>query len=809
MDKVAAILGRPYQHKIIALALSLIGSLLLFLTLDHFYPLPASAFAGAHPPGTVLVVAHDGTPLRAWRSSDGALRHPTQLETLSPLYLEALLRVEDRWFWWHPGINPWAMMRALVLWVSHGRIVSGGSTLTMQVARLLEMNTTRRTAPRSMRTKLRQMFRALQLEWHLSKREILVLYLNHAPMGGEVQGVETATRAYLGKSAQHLSHAEAALLVALPQNPSRWRPDREPQKAQAARDKVLQRLADLGVWSNETVVDARIERVFAPPLKARWLAPLAAERLRQATPHPPNGVIHSTLDAGLQMRLEQILTDRLPSLPDAVSMAALVVNNETLSIEAYAGSADFGDERRAAHVDMVRGVRSPGSTLKPFLYGFALDEGLVHSESLLSDAPQNFGGYAPGNFQASFTGPVSVSEALQRSLNVPAVDLLERIGPARFAALLRNAGLKLRMPAGAVPNLSLILGGGGTTLEELVGAYTALAREGMAGQPRLTPDAPVQDTRLMSAGAAFIVREILEHGGRPGAPFRDSATRVAWKTGTSFGFRDAWAIGVTDRYTVGVWVGRPDGTPNPGFFGANTAAPLVRDVLAALNPESAPALRPAPAGVVAVDICWPSGLSVEATPAEHCLQRRKAWTLDGATPPTLPERGQITGWLQTTWVDTHSHQRLRAGCTPSDPQAKLEAVQHARWPVLLQPWIESDMRHPIESWPWHPACVPRTLGPQLRISGLDPNSVIRIAPNRREAVLQLQALGSNELVHWLLDGRLVGSTQRHAPPKPTTANTPATLQLRISQAGLHALTALDASGRYAQVRFTLNAAAPR
>ncbi|MEN9842751.1 MAG: penicillin-binding protein [Pseudomonadota bacterium] len=790
------------------LALVLLGGLLLFLAADRLYPLPPSAFAGAHPPGTVLVLANDGTPLRAWRSSDGALRHPTPLEAVSPLYLEALLRVEDRWFWWHPGINLWAMVRALGLWVSHGRIVSGGSTLTMQVARLLEMNTTRRMAPRSVRTKLRQMFRALQLEWHLSKREILVLYLNHAPMGGEVQGVETATRAYLGKSAQHLSHAEAALLVALPQNPSRWRPDREPQKAQAARDKVLQRLEDLGVWSNAIVTDARIERVFAPPLKARWIAPLAAERLRQAHPQPPKGLIHSTLDAGLQIRLEQMLTDRLPSLPAAVSMAALVVNNDTLAMEAYAGSADFTDDRRAAHVDMVRGVRSPGSTLKPFLYALALDDGLVHSESLLSDAPQHFGGYAPGNFQASFTGPVSVSEALQRSLNVPAVDVLERVGPERFAAVLRNAGLKLRMPAGAVPNLSLILGGGGTTLEELVGAYTALARQGMAGQPRLTPDAPQQDTRLMSAGAAFIVREILEHGGRPGAPFRDSATRVAWKTGTSFGFRDAWAIGVTDRYTVGVWVGRPDGTPNPGFFGANTAAPLVRDVLAALNPESAPAVRPPPAGVVAVDICWPTGLSAEAILPEHCLLRRKAWTLEGTTPPTLPERGQTTGWIQTTWVDAHSRQRLRAGCTPSDPQAKVEAISHPRWPTLLQPWIESDMRHPVESWPWHPACLPRTLGQQLRISGLDAHSVIHIAPGRREAVLPLHAVGSSELVHWLLDGRLVGSTQSlptaaQTSTQATPTSLPSVLRLSLTQAGPYALTALDASGRYGQVRFVV------
>ncbi|HEX5785723.1 MAG TPA: penicillin-binding protein 1C, partial [Burkholderiaceae bacterium] len=743
------------------------------------------AFQGEAAPGTLVVLAADGTPLRTWPGADGALRQPATPETVSPLYLEALRQYEDRAFDWHPGINPLALLRAGWQWVRHGRVVSGGSTLTMQVARILEMNAAAPTdadtppqARRSLLTKLRQMARALQLEWHLSKRDILVLYLNHAPMGGQVQGVEMAARAYLGKSAASLSHAEAALLVALPQNPSRWRPDRAPSLAQAARDKVLTRMADLGVWSAPTVADAKLERVFAPPLRARWLAPLAAERLRQAQlqrlrQHPGTPaaaqVLHSTLDAGVQMRLEQVLTDRLPSLPPAVSVAALVVDNASLAIRGYAGSADFADPQRAAHVDMVRGVRSPGSTLKPFLYAMALDEGLIHSESLLIDAPQNFGGYAPGNFQAAFSGPVSVSEALQRSLNVPAVDLLERLDPARFAARLRNAGLKLRMPRGATPNLSLILGGAGTTLEELVGAYTALARGGVAGQPRLQPDDPTVDTPLMSAGAAFIVREILENGGRPGAPFREGTGRVAWKTGTSFGFRDAWAIGVTDRYTLGVWVGRPDGTPNPGFFGANTAAPLVKDLLTALDPDAsdsahqtAPARQPPP-DVVAQDICWPLGLAATATNATHCMLRRQAWTLQGTAPPTLPDRLSPTGLLDTAWVDLRDARhpvRLRPGCSPAaglGPQgrtgsARVQSVTYARWPTLLQPWISRELRSEVERLPLGPACRGEAPSRSLRIVGLDPHSTLHPTPGQQAVKVQVHALGSAEAVHWLLDG---------------------------------------------------------
>ena len=786
-----------WQRVVLTTALALLSVALL----DHLFPLPPAALQGVNTPGALVVLATDGTPLRTWASADGALRHPITPGEVSPRYLQALLQYEDRWFDYHPGINPVALARAAWQWAWHGRIVSGGSTLTMQVARILETNDAGATASaRGLRTKLRQLARALQLEWHLSKPDILSLYLNHAPMGGQVQGVEMASRAYLGKSARDLSHAEAALLVALPQSPSRLRPDRAPGLAQAARDKVLSRMQARGQWDPADVADARLERVFAPPLKARWLAPLAAERLRRE-PGASEAVIRSTLDAGLQLRLEQVLLDRLASLPDAVSVAALVVENSTLAVRGYAGSADFSDNARAAHVDMVRAVRSPGSTLKPFLYALALDDGLVHSESLLIDAPQNFGGYAPGNFQASFSGPVSVSEALQRSLNVPAVDLLERIGPARFSAHLRNAGLKLRLPAGAATNLSLILGGGGTTLEELVGAYTALARGGVAGRPRLSPDAPQVDTRLMSAGAAFIVREILENGGRPDAPFRESAARVAWKTGTSFGFRDAWAIGVTDRYTLGVWVGRPDGTPNPGHFGANTAAPLVKDLLAALDHGNAPA-RPTPPGVSGQTICWPLGLAANNTDPTHCRERRSAWTLDGAAPPTLPDRLHSASLLGTAWVDKRSGQRLRPGCMPSG-SAPPQAVAYARWPTLLQPWIETAQRSDVERLPPGPPCARQAPSRSLRITGLEPGSVLHAVPGRSSVGVQLQALGTAEAVHWLLDGRLVGTTQTLRPDARRAETPSPALRLTLSGAGQHALTALDAAGHYEQVQFSV------
>src|SRR5690606_35168736 len=335
----------------------------------------------------------------------------------------------------------------------------------MQVARILDRRPGAST--RSLPGKLDQILRAVQLEAHLSKDQILALYLERAPFGGTIEGVEAASWAYLGKPAARLSHAEAALLAVLPQAPSRLRPDRHPEAAQAARDKVLARMATLGRWTPGQVRDAKIEAVVARRLRPPMSAPLLAQRLRTA--HPRDARIVSTLDAGLQRMLEARVASYFSSLPERTSAALLVVDNATMQARAYVGSLDLSDRSRLGHVDMVRAWRSPGSTIKPFVYGMALDDGLIHSHSLMVDAPQSFGGYRPTNFDAAFNGPVAAEAALQRSLNVPAVDLLDRVGPARFAARLAHAGIELRFPRGAVPNLALILGGTGARLEDLVG----------------------------------------------------------------------------------------------------------------------------------------------------------------------------------------------------------------------------------------------------------------------------------------------------------------------------------------------------
>jgi penicillin-binding protein 1C len=366
----------------------------------------------------------------------------------------------------------------------------------------------------------------------------------------------------------------------------------------------------------------------------------------------------------------------------------LVVDNETLDVLAYAGSADFSDVERFSHVDMVRASRSPGSALKPFLYAFALDDGLIHSESLLADVPQSFSGYQPGNFQQSFHGPVSVSEALVQSLNVPAVEVLDRMGALRFVSQLRRGGLALEFARDATPNLSVILGGAGVSLENLTGAYTAFARKGLAGNPRFERDQPIKEARMMSEGAAFIVRDILESGGPVSrAVNANTRNRIAWKTGTSFGFRDAWAVGVSSRYTVGVCVGRPDGTPNPGHFGANVAAPLLVDIFSAL-PDTSAAAQVSPAAVSQAQICWPLGVRYSPEAMHHCHVQRTAWLLNDAAPPTFADKLRAAEPRYAFYVALASKRRSAPECA----RGGIIRVETARWPAALEAWLDYSLR---------------------------------------------------------------------------------------------------------------------
>jgi len=568
-----------------ALLLAVLGG---GVALDRVYPLDLARL-NSH---SVMVLAKDGQILRAFSAAGGAWRFPVKPEEVDPTFLRFLIAYEDQRFYYHPGVDPLAVVRAAGQAIAAGEIVSGASTLTMQTARLLEPR------PRVIAAKLIEMGRAVQLETRTGKAGILGIYLTLAPYGGNLEGVRAASLAYFGKEPAHLTEAQAALLVALPQSPETLRPDRFPQAAKAARDKVLARMLGAGVIDAQTYRTALAEPSPHTRLPALNEAPHLALRLRRQA--PGDLMVKTNIDADLQRRVEVVAARVQAGLEPGAGVAALVVDNTERRVVGYLGSADFFDDRRFGQNDMVDAVRSPGSALKPFIYGMAFEDLIVHPETVVKDVPMRFGDYAPSNFDHLYRGEVTAREALQLSLNLPAVALLDRVGPARFAQRLSDAGAPLILPdKHAQPGLPIALGGVGTSLERMVTLYAALAEGGVARPLLYRADEKMGEGHvLMSPLAAWYVTRILDETPPPerwlAATNRRSASTVAFKTGTSYGFRDAWAVGVNARYTVGVWVGRPDGAFSAGRMGREAAAPILFQIFDQLpHAESAASVPPA------------------------------------------------------------------------------------------------------------------------------------------------------------------------------------------------------------------------
>ncbi|MCR8548282.1 penicillin-binding protein 1C [Salipiger sp. P9] len=526
----------------------------------------------------------NGRLLRAYTVEDGLWRMALSLDRVDPLFFDMLVAYEDKRFYAHPGVDVVATSRAVWQGLRAGRIVSGASTLTMQVARLLEDGTTG-----AWRGKLRQMRLALALERRLSKAEILQLYLELAPYGGNVEGLRAATLAWFGKEPARLTPAEAALLVALPQAPESRRPDRHPQAARAARDRVLARMARAGVIDAET---ARVS-LRDPAPEHRRDFPLIAPHLADRALALGAGRHDLTIDRALQESLERLAATYMARRDPRLSMALILADHQSGEVLASIGSPAYSETRGQGFVDMTQALRSPGSTLKPLVYGLAFDRGLAHPETLISDTPVQFGTYAPQNFDGQFRGELRIARALQLSLNIPVVRLTEAMGPAHLMAALDKAGLHPELPQGGAPGLAVSLGGVGLTLWDMTTLYAALAHGGEARPLRWMADsAATAPARLMTARSAWQVGHIL--AGLAPPPQAGPPGRVAYKTGTSYGHRDAWALGFDGRYVAGVWIGRPDGTPVPGAFGGQLAAPLLFEALgrARATPEPLPVPPP-------------------------------------------------------------------------------------------------------------------------------------------------------------------------------------------------------------------------
>jgi penicillin-binding protein 1C len=575
---------RRYSGWFVGGALGLSFLILIAAFLKIFDPLPLETAASS----SRLVLDRDGHILRAFTTPEGRWRLDAKPEDVSPTYLALLFAFEDRRFWTHPGVDPLALGRAMLQAISHGRPISGGSTLTMQVARLLRGSPTH-----SVFAKFQQIADAVRLEWTLSKSQILSLYLKLAPYGGNLEGVRAASLAYFGKEPRRLSIPEAALLVAIPQSPEARRPDRGYASLMDGRNRVIRRAAAAHAITQADAKAALSQSAPRMRLEFPAFAPHLSERLAVTLPNEAS--IATTIDRNLQEAAETITRRNAQAFGEKISIAALIVNNRTGEVLAHVGSAGYFDDTRLGAIDMTAAIRSPGSALKPFIYGLAFEDGLAHPETLIEDRPVRFDGYTPVNFDNVFHGTVTVRTALQLSLNIPAVKVLNEVGPVKLAARFREANMPFPLPR----NLTVALGGAGLTLENLTTLYVALARGGSVIPIRYQKEtAPVWGADappvLLQPAAAWYVADILR-----GAPVPANVTpgAVAFKTGTSYGFRDAWAAGFDGDTTIAVWAGRADASSVPGLVGLRVAAPVLFELFSAIGPHRAP-FAPAPPNII-------------------------------------------------------------------------------------------------------------------------------------------------------------------------------------------------------------------
>ncbi len=754
------------------------GILLIFLVMDGLFPLPEEKL---NPGSSTVVLDRQGNVLKAYLAPDGRWRIATPDSAIPPVLKKCLLGYEDRHFFEHPGVNPVSILRAAWVDFRARRILQGGSTLTMQVARLAEPR------PRKVFSKIIEIFRALQLELHYSKRQILTFYFNLAPYGGNIVGVGAAAYLYFQKRPAQLSLGEAALLTAIPRSPNTLRPDRFPQRAARARQMVLDRLEKVHVISEQAWQEALREPIPKHRFAAPDRAPHFCNYLVRKFPH--ESPLHSTLDGRLQTQVEGIVRDYLRPLrkQGIMNAAVVVLNNRDKSVRALVGSYDFHDKANQGEVNGALAPRSPGSALKPFVYGLALDRGLISERSVLFDGPVEYSGYRPLNYDAIFHGTVSAREALIHSFNVPAVKLYARLREKGLYWFLKKAGITTLTHPKWYYGLPLVLGAGPVNLLELTNLYSGLANGGRFSAPRfLLQERKNAGDSLLSTGAAFILTEILSDLKRPDLPaVWESAVnvpKVAWKTGTSYGHHDAWSVGYNPDYTVGVWVGNFDAKGVPELVGAKSAAPILLAVFQLLSSRGKMAWFSKPKTVQVRKVCATSGM----IPTENCPATVSELYLPGISP------SRICSVHRKILVDVATGTRLCSFCKEG---RRYREVVLAIWPPEISTWLREN-GYPVDRLPPHfPGCTHFLGGQEPRIKSPAPGCeyVLRKdAPRQYQKILLKASVGADvRKIFWFLDGHLLFSTnpdrQKFIEPKT----------------GAHQLVCLDDQGRSAEVRFSV------
>ena len=736
---------------------------LLLVGLDVLFP-PKTDVAYS-----TVITAEDGSVLHAFLNRQDKWRIYAELSDITPALRQAILFKEDRYFYYHPGVNPVAMVRAFGRNMLTGRRTSGASTITMQVVRLLEPRN------RTYGSKLVELLRAVQLEAHLSKDEILQLYLNLIPYGSNIEGLKSASLLYFGKLPALLSLAEITTLAIIPNRPSSLRLGQNSAYVRQERDRWLRRFGRQGLFPAATLADALAEPLTAHRREAPQQVPQLALRLRRDGEGV--AVIRSTIRPAVQATAEQLVQQYVNRLRVAAiqNAAVLVVNNQTGAVEAYVGSADFNNRTDGGQVDGVRAVRSPGSTLKPLLYGLAFDTGIITPKTKLNDVPTNFSGYEPENYDRRFNGPVTAEFALANSLNIPAVKLLKDIGPPALIATLKKAGFATIGNQSKDLGLSMILGGCGVTLEEMTRLYVALANGGTLRALQYVYPHQQQPTNpaLLSPEAAFLVTNTLAQITRPDLPnnFDNSyhLPRIAWKTGTSYGRRDAWSIGYNRHYTIGVWVGNFSGAGVPELSGANTATPLLFQLFNALDYNSASGwFRPPTEHLVKRVICPESG----DIPGDLCENRTLDYAIEGVS------RTQRCGYKKRVFTDSAGTVSYCAQCLPT--HGYVTATYPNPAPDVIA-WYQLK-RLPYAAMPPHnPACERLFTGTaaQNELTITSPASGSTYFLDLKAATqMQLSCQAANDVraVFWYLNDKLY----RRAKPTEAVFFTPRPGRLKIS-----------------------------
>ncbi|MEP7279796.1 MAG: penicillin-binding protein 1C [Bacteroidota bacterium] len=662
--------------------ITLTASFILFLLLNLVFPVPTDIEY------STIITDNRGEVVHAFLTKDQQWRMKTELTEISPLLSKTIIAKEDKYFYRHPGINILAMGRAFIKNLLRGKRTSGASTITMQVARALEPR------KRTYFNKAIEIFRALQLEWKYSKDEILQLYLNLVPYGGNIEGVKAASILYFKKNPDHLSLAEITTLSIIPNRPSTLIIGRNNDLIIKERNGWLQKFSREKVFTQKEIQDALDEPLTANrEAVPAWIPHLAYRLKKHGT-----GVINTSIDMNTQSKIEKLVADysRSLQLKNIRNAAVVVIDNRSHHVIAYLGSANFKDTVDAGQVDGVAAIRQPGSTLKPLLYGLCIDGGLLTPKTIISDVPVNYQGYAPENYDKKFNGYVSMEYALEHSLNIPAVKSLRLLGKDKLVQKLADCNFRQVKKDQGKLGLSLILGGCGATLEELTGLYSAFASDGVLVQPSYLQTTNVsKKSRILSAAANFMITETLSRVNRPDFPLNWQTTehmpKIAWKTGTSYGRRDAWSIGYNKHYTIGIWTGNFSAQGIPELSGANIATPLLFKIFNTLDYDSDQEWFSQPADCALRQVCSETGLP----PNDYCSNI----VMDYFIPLVSP--GGKCNNMHEIMVSADEKMSYCRACAPSTGYKK-------KWYKIIgadmQAWMDDNRIGYTKIPPHNPAC---------------------------------------------------------------------------------------------------------